>query len=541
MLTENQAPDVSLQNNTNFMEERVVDSQAAYPSTRIPLSSRVDKEMSDGTWFARQQLMKPMQLGQFDWSTTQTVGTNIYEGRLPDVLATPEFGSLLTRTLRMYAFYKIAPCFRIQINATQFHQGQLICSFDPFSMSDPTPTIVEGDSYNIVSATGFPHVRIMASESEAVELKIPFIHPRSFLTTNNSSIYNTLGTFRISVLNALRAAEGSSNVVSVTLWVYALDAEVHVPVNDHTPVLNAVEATMDIVGNLAQDGLGHISKITSGEISIPEAIQSGVSFGQRLGGNLIKGFGQAKNMFGNVLTGNWGQALRDGQGLIDSIGDILGFDYPSNPINAPKHISPVENLAVGRGVSRSQRLAIDPYSLHMLDDDIASESLKAMDLKSVIKIPMLIAQFSFDVTNSRELDLLYIPVHPQICSLVGILGDDVLQQPTYLSYVSNGFSYWNGGIKFDIEVVATHFHSGKLLFAYCPNSLDGILYEDAANSLPNVVLDIQQTSHLTFIVPYTSSTAMKSTSFVTDSEFSYISDAVIGSLVCFVQNTLSAT
>lgn len=522
------------------MEERVVDSQAAYPSTKLQLSSRVDKEMSDGTWFAKQQLMKPMQLGQFDWSITQAVGTNIYEGTLPDVLGTPENGSLLTRTLRMYAFYKIAPCFRIQINATQFHQGQLICSFDPFGMSDSSPTIGIGDSYNIVSATGFPHVRIMASESEAVELKIPYIHPRSFLTTNNDSVYNTLGTFRISVLNALRAAEGSSSTVSVTLWVYAIDAEVHVPIFDHTPLLNAVEPTMDVVENLAQNGMGYFSKLTSGEISVTEALKSGVSYGQQLGGNLVKGFGQAKNMLGNFVTGNWGQALRDGQGLIDTLGDVLGFDYPSNPLSSPKNISPLENLAVGRGVSRSQRLAIDPYSMHMLEDDIASESLKAMDLKSVIKIPMLVAQFSLTTTDSREAELWETPVHPQICPYVGVFGDDSLQQPTYLSYVSNGFSYWNGGIKFDIEIIATHFHSGKLLFSYCPNGESNFSYDDAANSLPNAVLDIQQTSHLTFIVPYTSSTPMKSTIFLTDSEEAYQVDAIIGTLKCFVQNTLSA-
>lgn len=525
------------------MEERVVDSQAAYPSTKLQLPSSVEREMADGTWFAKQQLMKPMQLGTFDWSTTQAVGTNLYQGQLPDILGTPESGSVLTRTLRMYAFYKLSPCFRVQINATQFHQGQLISTFDPFSLSDPNPTIELGDSYNIVSATGFPHVRVMASESEAVELKIPFIHPRSFLTTNSNEIYNTMGTFRITVLNALQAAEGASPTVSVTLWVYALDAEVHVPIQDHTPQLNAiVEPTMDIITNGLSNGLQNASQYMTADIDIVDLAKKGIAYGQSLGGSLVKGFGQAKNMFGNVLTGNFGQALRDGQGLVDTLGEVFGFDYPSNPINAPKHISPLENLAVGRGVSRSQRLAIDPYSLHMVDDDVASESMRAMDLKQVIKIPMLIAQYSFGTTDAVQSPIFQTAIHPQISAGVGTFGDDVLMQRTYLSYVSNGFNYWNGGIKFDIEIVATHFHSGKLLFAYSPNNsgFEPIIYEDAASSLPNAVLDIQQTSHLTFVVPYTASTAMKSTTYLTDADPAYLIDAAVGTLYCFVQNQLSA-
>lgn len=514
LLTENQAPDVSNQSNTNFMEERVVDSQAAYPSTQIQLPSKVEAEMADSSWMARQQLMKPMQLGSIQWSTSQPVGTLLYSGKLPDILATPANGSILTRTLRMYAFYKIAPCFRIQINATQFHQGQLICSFDPFSLSDENETVVQGDSYNIVSATGFPHVRIMASESEAVELKIPFIHPRSFLTTNNENVYNTLGTFRVSVLNQLRAAEGTTQNVTATLWIYALDAEVHVPIQDHTPILNRVEPTF---------------AITDLSIDIVDKAK--------------KGFSQGRDMIGNFLTGNFGQALRIGQGLIDTLGDIFGFDYPSNPINSEKTIMPLENLAVGRGVSRSQRLAIDPYSLHPVDDDIASETIRAMDLKQVIKIPMLISQANWSVTTPVQSILSAFVVHPQVSPVVGQTATDLISQRTYLSYVSNGFNYWNGGIKYDIEVVATHFHSGKLLFAYVPNFSEDSTpptYADAANSLPNATLDIQQTSHLTFVVPYTSSTSMKSTTILADTPSSYQVDASIGTLVVYVQNGLTA-
>lgn len=152
------------------MEQRVVESRLAYPSTSLNLSSKVEREMSDGTWMAKQQLMKPVQVAQVIWSTSNARDTEIYETSFPAVLQSVE--SLVIRTLRMYAFYKMSPVFRVQINATQFHQGQLICSFDPFSLSTRDSTVAQ---YSHIYATGLPNVKIMASESDAVELKITFL------------------------------------------------------------------------------------------------------------------------------------------------------------------------------------------------------------------------------------------------------------------------------------------------------------------------------------------------------------------------------
>lgn len=517
-LTDNLAPDVSTQMNTNFMEQRVVDSQVAYPSTKIQLSQAVENEMADGTWFAKQQLMKPVQLGQYNWSVTQDRATNLADLSFPAVLETVD--SLLLRTLRMYAFYKLAPCFRIQINSTQFHQGQLIIAFDPFSF---TKINASNDVYNLSYATGLPHVRIMASESDAVELKIPFIHPRSFLTTNSVN-FNNLGNLYITVLNPLVVAEGTTPNVTVTLWVYALDAEVHVPIQDHTPVLEPTSGKLPKVKSMNQNQ----------KQAAPEPTQP--SLGQNLG-NLWDG---GSRLFGNILTGNFGQALRSGQGLIDTLGSIFGFDYPCDPVSPIKTIMPIENLAVGIGKSRAQRLAIDPYSMHCLEDDIASESLSAMNLKEILQIPMLMTQFTFSSTSPSESVLFNIPVHPQISPVYvqGTQGDGGIQR-TYLSYVSNGFVYWNGGIKYDIEVIATRFHSGKLLFAYIPNTQSIPTYAEAATSLPNVIVDIQQTSNTTFMVPYTSSTAMKSTILKLEGSENDFVDAAIGTLVCYVQNILT--
>nr|QKN88959.1 MAG: hypothetical protein 1 [Picornavirales sp.] len=505
-LYDNLAPDVSTYINTNFMEQRIVNARQAYPSSHMELSSRVEKEMSDGQWMALQQLMKPVQIAQFAWTTTQTRNTQLYGTSIPNILSTVE--SLMYRTLSMYAFYKLSPCFRIQVNATQFHQGQLICAFDPFSFTQNSLT---NDELTIYSATGLPNVKIMASDSEAAELCIPFIHPRSYLTTNSTGVYNNLGYFSVLILNPLMAADGASPQLTVTIWIYAKDAQVHVPINYHEPIL---------------ESSGILSQLS-------DSIQPLVN-------NVKTGIGQATDLIGNVATGNLGQALRKGQGLIDTLGNVFGFDYPARTIQPDKTISPVENLALGKGKSQSQRLAIDAFSAHQLQDDIASESRSAMDLLKICQMPMLYTQFSFSGTSAMDTLLYSTPIHPCISpqyqstiqNLPGI-------QRTYLSYVTNAFMYWSGGIIFDIEIIATKFHSGKLLFAYVPNyQTVPPTYIDASTALPNVIIDLQQSSVTSFKIPWTSPTAMKATSYITPRTGSD-TDYILGTLVCYVQNTLA--
>lgn len=485
------------------MEERIVETREAYPSTTLSIPKNIENEMADGTWMARNQLLKPVQVSQAIWQTTQQRGADVIEFDYPQILGENE--SLVLRTLRMYAFYKLSPCFRVQINATVFHQGQLICAFDPYSYCD-NPFTTANYVYNHIYATGLPNVKIMASHSDAIELKLPFIHPRSYLTTNTPLAYNNLGTFRITVLNPLIAAEGASPNLTVTVWAYAENAEVHVPIQDHTPIL-AFEAPEE-----------------------PELVET--SFIE----NIKKIPGHLTDIAGNLASGNVGQALRKGQGLIDTLGDMFGFDYPARTLQPPKTISPIENLALSKGVSQSQRLALDPYSLQSLDDEIASESKEAMNLKRIAQMPMLLTQFEFSGTNPPGTLLKTIYVNPCVSPVVNT---NSLQR-TYLSYVANGFVYWSGGIVYNVEIVATKFHSGKLIFAYVPNTDEVPSYSAVSDSLPNVIVDIQQSSAMKFVVPFTSSTPMKATFAPTDdlNDLNFI-DSCTGTLVCYVQNALA--
>lgn len=503
-MVDNLSTDVQKQANTTYLEQRAVLQETTFPGTSLSMPSGIEAEMAESHWLAKHQLTKPTQVSQVQWLTTQAPDTNIVTFTFPEVLTAVD--SVIRRTLQMYAFYKMSPVFRFQLNATQFHQGQLIISFDPFRQSiDQDVSVKMTNQTNPIFsryyATGLPSIKIMASESDPVELRIPYIHPKNFLSSNSqdSFVYNLLGEVRVTVLNQLRVAEGTSNSLTLTTWVYAEDSSVHVPIQNH---------------NFTVEPTSQLSKI----------LDSGLG--------LLK---NGSNMIGNFATGNIGKGLRSGQGVVDNLGELFGFDYPNRPLGPENTIKNIESLANARGATRSERLALDPVSGHMADRE-ETTTVDEMDISTIAKMPMLIYQTQFPSSSASQSILFYVPVTPSLAATVGTYQGSTLYQPTYLAYLSRFFCFWRGSIQFEFEFIATRFHSGKLIVGFVPNiNPDGLTYEAISTSTPSAVVDIQQTSKVSFVVPFQSTTPIK----VTNQGISDIEEQILGYLVVAVQNQLT--
>lgn len=499
-MVDNLSTDVQQETNTTYFEQRAVFDETTFPGSSLSMPSGIEAEMAESHWLARSQLSKPTQISQVQWTTTQAPGTNITTFTFPEVLTSID--SVIRRTLQMYAFYKMSPVFRFQLNATQFHQGQLIISFDPFRQAISDNYVISSTNtttpiYNRFYATGLPNVKIMASESDPVELKIPYIHPKNFLSSNsqNSSTYNILGEIRVTVLNQLQVAEGTTPSLTLTTWVYAQDASVHVPIQFHDL---SVQPT-----------------------SLISTIKSGISHGS--------------NLIGNFATGNFGKGLRNGQGLIDDLGELFGFDYPNRPLGPENTIKNVESLANARGATRSERLALDPVSGHPVDVE-ETTTMEEMNISRIIQMPMLLNQTSFPSTASPQQILYYIPVSPLLSAAAGNYNGRPITQPSYLAYLAQFFCFWRGSIQFEFEFIATRFHSGKLLVGFIPNdNPEGLTYQAISTSTPSAVIDIQQTSKVTFSVPFQSTTALKYINQLDDN----FDETILGYLVVAVQNQLT--
>lgn len=518
-MVDNLRPSQTNQTNTVFLEQRALNPQPAQQQNIMTMPKAIESEMADDNWQARQQLMKPVLAKQYAWSASDGAGTLIAELNFPDMLV--DLDSLMTRTLQMYAFFKMSPVFRFQLNATQFHQGQIICSFDPFSMAVTSLDGGQNDFrpyYNRYYATGLPNVKIMASESNPVELEIPFVHPRNYLTTNSVSKYDRLGTLRITVLNQLKPATGSTTSLTLSMWIYARDANVHVPMYYHDLLLERPEFETH---------------------------------------SLVDLLGTGADVIGNVLSGNMGQAISKGLGGVSSLlglqpgmgsstGSVPGMpqlqqcasnfmDYPAPPAGPEKNISPLENMAVSVGVSRAQRLALHPTSGHIVKSEVTASSQDNSDILQIARTPMMFDQITWSTSDNMGSLLYTIPVYPAYFYKTQLTD---YHQPTYLLYVSSAFTYWRGGIRIDLEFVATRFHSGKLLIAFVPNVAPSApTFAQVSQNNPCISVDLQQTSSASFVVPYVSATPYKVMTPEGNPQFD--DECTLGTVYIFVQNSLA--
>ena len=122
-MVDNLSTDVQQETNTTYFEQRAVLAETTFPGSSLSMPSGIEAEMAESHWQARTQLSKPTQISQVQWTTTQAPGTNVTTFTFPEILTSVD--SVIRRTLQMYAFYKMSPVFRFQLNATQFHQVEI--------------------------------------------------------------------------------------------------------------------------------------------------------------------------------------------------------------------------------------------------------------------------------------------------------------------------------------------------------------------------------------------------------------------------------
>lgn len=488
---------VKTQMNVEFVEQQPLVADDARLGYSLPsLPEVMERQMPDEHWMAAKQLSKPVVIRQFTWPIASAAGALLNNFDFPLVIT--ENDSIHQETLRMYAFFKFNWVLRFQLNGTKFHSGQLIVSWDPFSQAGPANANTR--PFGIVYATGLPNVLLNASSNEPVEITIPFVHPRNFLTTNSSRGFDLLGTIRVNVLNPLRAADGASQTLSITTWLYADSPSVHVPIYRHDLLVpELAEASMDLVKNL----LG-------GDV-----------------GDLVSNVGST---FGNLATGNFGGAIKSGGSSLTGLAKVLGLDYPSRPIIEQSHINSLGPMSPGKGVDMSYRLGTDPRGGHVPLPEQTGSTRDECDMDVIKKVPMLFRQVLWTDARTSGTILTSFPVTPNICAI-----DGGLAQNTYLSWFSNAFCFWRGAMTYKFEWVSTQFHTGRLLVAFVPNFATGPPALQQAYSCPNAVLDIQQSSVCRITVPFTSPTLWKRC----DADASGgTDDQVVGFVYVYVLNPL---
>ncbi len=385
--------------------------------------------------------------------------------------------TVIKNKLSNYAFLRAKLCLKFVINATPFHFGLMRIAYEPNTNAANNGFRISSYRENsnlpglfVIPASQLPGVWVRPADNSAGELHVPFFLHKNFVSLNSAFEVKSLGTLKFLVAAQLGLATTSgSTTITVDTFAWLEDVE-----------LSGSTAALVLQAKDEYDGV--ISKPASVIASIAGRLESVPVIGKfaratQIGASAIAG---VASIFGFTNT----PVIDDVHAFAPTVGSHLASSEISGP---------VQKLSL----DPKQELSIDPSMHGIANDD-------EMIISNLISKESVVTMAAWGTTYTIGQRIWNARVNPNLCYPTNIQDGGgntkayrVFHSP--LSYVSGLFNHWRGDIIFDIEVVCTKFHKGRLRIAWDPL---GQSSAPAENTAYTTILDIGDKNNVSFRVPY---------------------------------------
>jgi hypothetical protein len=422
-------------------------------------------------------LKRPIKLQRYDWA----LGTAFDQTILP---WSEFFGN--ARVQEKLANFHLLTCnlvVRIQVNASPFHYGRILASYNPWAVIDgqASDSVVESPGNNgqfLVGRSQRPHVFIETSTNQSGELKLPFFHPNNAFVIQNVSDFTEMGVLNLNSLRDLAAAKPDmgTHPVSITVWAHAEDIVLSVPTT--SPAFTPQGDEYD----------------TQGVISKPADTVAGVA-----------------GMLTQVpMIGPFARATEIAASGIANIARLFGYSRPvvvDDPMFVrPRNVNSVSNVNSKEAIEKltldaKQELTIDPRTAGLSGVD-------EMSLSHIAQRESLYAIFNWQMADVHEQCLFATMVTPRLEAEQGFAGPPAhgCNHPTAVSFVAKPFKYWSGSLKFRFSFICSRFHRGRVRIVYDPYEAGIATSADNYNVAFSKVIDLAGGRDVTIEIPWMQAT-----------------------------------
>ncbi len=347
---------------------------------------------------------------------------------------------------KIYKYFKSDIEIRIHVNSNKFQVGQLQFSWQYMEKYDGNPFL---DMY---LRSQLPHVVVNAGSSNEAVLKIPYKYVQPYMSTTQrkgglDKLY--LGTLRCFVVAPLAVGESGPDSCNVSLFIKFPNAQ-FTGMRDGSiaePQMMAAAATM--IASAAYDKYIGDKNCDNPSVNVnPSYLVPTGSHSWCVGNNAAE-----------QLQGLRLDASARGVGRI-------GIDDSETSIGVPCRTF---------GMLRHFEWSIVDQGKNLPGTLLWSCDAHAQLEKSVF----------YKVVQENALDAYSMP-------------------PTCV--VASMFKQWRGSLEFKFDIIASQFHTGRLLCAYIPGfygDASKITLAQARNS-PCVEFSLEDSTNFTFVVPYIS-------------------------------------
>lgn len=438
-------------------------------------------------------LERPQLIAQEVWTSSMTKGSKLFEKvtnvSAPILIPERMLTNMIKNKLDGFSSFRATAVFRIQVNAQPFQQGRLLMA------AIPMPTLISPRNHYISSHISLlqavNHVQLDINKQSEVTLRVPFVSPFNAYDLIHGQY--PWAQLVVAVYSELREVEQVG--LEVLLWANFEDVELGAPTSAAVVQQSGVVPSTPNAPQIAQTRQQE----------------------QGSGGSMISNLADAAM---SAIPG--GSAI---SGIANGIGSLFGFSKPNQDDKGSVIVQrPAQYFGNVTGIDQSHVLALD--RLNAIDEfpGLGGTDLDECSMEFLTKIPQYISSFTFNKCNKYG-DILwktyvaptyYIPGEFKInasryvsagAAQMSKYESSVIPQPTILNYVSSPFMYWTGSLVYTLRFMKTDFHSGRIEIAFHP-------YASAPTSarfdyVYRLVVDLRETSEVSFVVPYISPTPWK--------------------------------
>ena len=405
-------------------------------STMDPTRSLQDaNDASLANFFSR-----PVKVSEEEWSTSANLNYDIDPWSL--YFDNPRVANRLTNFSLLKANLKV----KIVINGNGFQYGRMLVSYLPFDVYDTLSTNAALVRADLVQASQQPHIFLNPTTSTGGEMKLPMFNYQNYFEIVESQ-WSEMGNLYFRTLNPLKHANGATDVVTITTFVWAEDV------------------SMSVLTSVDQDTLSP----QSGEID--EANSKGMISGPA---TTVAKF--AAYLKGVPYIGPFATATEIGARAVSGMAKIFGYSRP--PITKtpePYRPTQVSSLALTTVPDNAQKMTVDDKQELTIDPRIAGIGpADPFNIREIAKRESYLTTFNWNIGTAPDTLLWNARIDP--CTWAETTGPPASLHFPACAMAALPFQHWKGSMKFRFQIVCSSFHKGRLKFVYDPNFISSGTY-----------------------------------------------------------------
>lgn len=412
-------------------------------------------------------MSRPVKIANFNWA----VNTTLSQYYTPWSLY---FGNpAINRKLENYAYLRCDLHIKILINASPFYYGAILASYNPL-VGTLNSGRIAFSSGTFVGKSQRPHLWIYPQTNEGGEMVLPYLNTKEWITTATAGAFDDLGALEFNTATELRSANGTVGTsLDVAIFAWAENVELA-----GLTVAAAVQSQDEY-----KTSRGPVSKPASAIARATGSLSNVPVIGPYMTATSIAAEGVA-----NI-------AALFGYSKVPVIDNVCAFK------NLPFH-----GLASSDISEPTDKLTVDSKNeLTINNKCIGDKHEDPLNISSICQRSSYLTKFDWLSTDSVSQLLWNCYVQPRMATASNNAHQYVLDC-TPMWVAASCFTYWRGDIIFDIKVICSQYHRGRLRLSWDPiGNIAGTT--NSSEMVYTQIIDITETSNFSVRIPYTQSAA----------------------------------